>query len=258
MSKQASSTKAKLQQAIQSWEKRFDALASREKMIIALVLLAFVVMIFQLVAISPLMLKRDKIQKQQSQLTQDVNALRLERETLNQAIVAGPKRQKQKQVEQLQQEIATLDQQIAATTATMIPPRMMTDVLHEVMQLRKNLRLVQLENLPPVPLLEEIIPAAGAAAGSNVPQKNVAGSQARDSVGSAASKEAVEIGLYRHGVKLVFEGDYLATVEFLQSLEQESWRFFWQALQYDVEKYPKARITLTLYTLSPERAWLGV
>jgi MSHA biogenesis protein MshJ len=128
------------------------------------------------------------------------------------------------------------------------------------MQLRKNLRLVQLENLEPQPLLADLPPVQGSTAGG-VAANNASQPAAIPADNVATMTEAAaanEVGLYRHGVKLVFEGDYMTTMEFLESLEQKSWRFFWQALQYDVEKYPNARVTLTLYTLSPERAWLGV
>lgn len=251
-SKSASRVPSSLQKQLAQLQRRFEPLARREKVIIALAALAMIVMLFQLVALDPLLKQRDALQKQQQQLMQDVNAQRLEREALTQAIAAGPKRQKQHQLEELRQEVSMLDEQIARTTATMIPPRKMTDVLREVMQLRKNLKLVHLENLQPQPLLDDTVSAdkvavqhgdAGAAAGGKNP---------------ASSATDGDIGLYRHGVKLVFEGDYMTTMEFLESLEKKSWRFFWQTLQYDVEKYPKARVTLTLYTLSPERAWLGV
>jgi len=258
----------KLQQLLAQLQLRFEALAQREKVIVALVLLAGVVMLFQLVALDPLMKQRDALRKQHEQLTQDINGQQVEREALAQAITAGPKLQKQQQLDALRQELVMLDEQIARTTATMIPPRKMTDVLREVMQLRANLTLVQLENLAPQPLLDDATPAAdiNQAATNNTNNTN---NSSRSPTTAAATASAIaaaagvddtsnDVGLYRHGVKLVFEGDYMTTMAFLESLEQKSWRFFWQSLQYDVEKYPKARVTLTLYTLSPERAWLGV
>jgi len=248
-SKSSSRMPPQLEKLLSQLQQRFEPLAQREKVIVTLVLLAVVFMLIQTVALDPLLKKRNNLQQQHEQLSQDINQQQIERETLAQAITAGPKRQKQQQLEALKQELATLDEQIARTTATMIPPRKMTDVLREVMQLRESLKLVELENLAPQPLLEQdAAPAAttNAAVGAVV-------SAATPSVDAEG-----EVGLYRHGVKLVFEGDYMTTMAFLESLEQKSWRFFWQSLQYEVEKYPKARVTLTLYTLSPERAWLGV
>jgi len=245
-----------LQKLLSQLQQRFAPLALREKAIITAVLFAAVFMLVQLLALDPLLKQRTSLQQQQEQLTQDLNQQQVERDTLTLAINAGPKRQKQQQLETLKQELVTLDEQIARTTSTMIPARKMTDVLREVMRLRENLKLVQLENLAPLPLLEDSksVDNTGnnANAGANI------NATADTSASSAHASVASEVGLYRHGVRLVFEGDYMTTMAFLESLEQKSWRFFWQSLQYDVEQYPKARVTLTLYTLSPERAWLGV
>lgn len=240
-------------QRLQTW---FDALAPREKIIVALVCLALVVMLVQLLALDPLLSERDRMQKALQQSSQDINALQLEVQTLNQAIVAGPKRQKQKQVEALQGEVERLDQQIAKTTNAMIPARLMTDVLRDVLTLRRDLRLVSLQNLQPQPLLSDDDVKATGTATTGV--TNTASPNPPVATTDPNAALSGEVGLYRHGVTLVFEGDYMATLQFLQALEQKPWRFFWQQLQYDVEKYPTARVTLTLYTLSPERAWLGV
>jgi len=232
---------------VQVW---FDALAQREKIIVSLVMLALVVMLMQLTAMDPLLRERDKTQKAVQQSALEINALQLEVQSLNQAIVAGPKKQKQQQLQALQQDVTRLDEQIAKTTTAMIPPRLMTDVLRDVLKLRSDIRLLSLENLVPVPLLsDDNSPAAGAPGQPPRAQK--------DSTAAAIAEES-SVGLYRHGITLVFEGDYMATLQFLQTLEQKPWRFFWHQLQYSVEKYPTARVTLTLYTLSPERAWLGV
>jgi len=249
--KPAEKTSAKKQLA-QQWQRVqlvFNALAPREKIIVASVALALVVMVVQLVALDPLMRTRDAAQKALQQSTQDINALQFEVQTLNQAIVAGPKRQKQKQMEAMQQDVARLDEQIAKTTAAMIPPRLMTDVLRDVLKLRSEIRLLSLENLAPVPLLNDDDAKASVA----VPGKPPSAQKS-----AVAAADDITVGLYRHGITLVFEGDYMATLQFLQTLEQKPWRFFWQQLQYNVEKYPTARVTLTLFTLSPERAWLGV
>lgn len=258
-SKSSSRMPPQLEKLLSQLQQRFEPLAQREKVIVTLVLLAVVFMLIQSVALDPLLKIRTTLQQQHEQLTQDLNQQQIERETLAQAITAGPKRQKQQQLDALKQELTTLDEQIARTTATMIPPRKMTDVLREVMQLRESLKLVELENLAPEPLLEQdrtddASPAVNANANSG---PNAAGGAVASATTPSVDAER-EVGLYRHGVRLVFEGDYMTTMAFLESLEQKSWRFFWQSLQYDVEKYPKARVTLTLYTLSPERAWLGV
>src|SRR5262245_24951888 len=162
--KSSSRMPPQLQKILEQLQQRFEPLAPREKQIITIVVLAAVVMLAQLIALDPVMKQREVLQKQLEQLTQDLSAKQMEQQTLAQAIAAGPKRLKQQQLDQLKLEVKGLDDQITTATATMIPPRMMTDVLREVMQLRNDLELVSMENLEPQPLLGDEKPAAADAA----------------------------------------------------------------------------------------------
>lgn len=64
--------------------------------------------------------------------------------------------------------------------------------------------------------------------------------------------------LYRHGVQLVVEGGYQDMVDYLQALEHMPTRLFWGGASLDAQKYPKARLTLTLYTLSLDQKWIAL
>ena len=71
---------------------------------------------------------------------------------------------------------------------------------------------------------------------------------------SAGDSEAV---IFAHGFEMALSGNYFQTLSFLQHLEKMS-GFYWQALDYEVEDYPNATITLQLNTLSLEEDWIGV
>jgi MSHA biogenesis protein MshJ len=44
----------------------------------------------------------------------------------------------------------------------------------------------------------------------------------------------------------------------LRELETLPWRPFWAGMTLDTEKYPVARATITLYTLSFDEKWIGI
>jgi MSHA biogenesis protein MshJ len=56
-------------------------------------------------------------------------------------------------------------------------------------------------------------------------------------------------GIGRYALELQLEGSYLATLRYLRALEALPWKFFWQGVAFEVIEYPRARITLDLYTL---------
>ena len=45
---------------------------------------------------------------------------------------------------------------------------------------------------------------------------------------------------------------------FLKKIEQKSWHIEWGQLTYKVIEYPKAQVTITIYTLSDDEGWIGV
>lgn len=49
---------------------------------------------------------------------------------------------------------------------------------------------------------------------------------------------------------LKFNGNYFTALQYFQTLENLPWRFYWDALDYQVTDYPVAQITLKLHTLN--------
>ncbi len=64
--------------------------------------------------------------------------------------------------------------------------------------------------------------------------------------------------LFEHAIVLEFRGNYAATLEYLQLLETLPWYFFYDELDYQVVKYPQAKITLKLHVLSFQENLLDV
>jgi MSHA biogenesis protein MshJ len=62
--------------------------------------------------------------------------------------------------------------------------------------------------------------------------------------------------LYRHGVEVTVRGNYLDMVNYMEALEAMPTQLFWGRAQLEVEEYPGARLTLTLYTLSMDQKWM--
>lgn len=99
-----------------------------------------------------------------------------------------------------------------------------------------NVQLARMANLPPEPLDSE-------------KGERKTGVMAVEAGGAA---------LYRHGLRLEVRGSYADLVNYLQALERLPWQVLWGDVELRVEKHPTSRLSLTLYTLSPERAWIGM
>jgi MSHA biogenesis protein MshJ len=64
--------------------------------------------------------------------------------------------------------------------------------------------------------------------------------------------------VYKHGIELTVEGAYLDLLRYQERLEKLPWHMFFARTSVDSSDYPKVRMTITLYTLSLEEAWLVV
>lgn len=148
--------------------------------------------------------------------------------------------------QELQQETIEIDNELRRLYGQLIQPRQMAQVLSTILQRETTLKLVSLENLP-----SAIMTSANS--GTMAP---LVGAFVLE-IGPGESP-ADQINVYRHGLRMVFEGDYLETIRYLRSLENLESSFFWQSLNYEVSQWPVSRITLDIFTLSTQQEWIGV
>ena len=91
---------------------------------------------------------------------------------------------------------------------------------------------------------------------TGVEKPSAASSANRQTAASAQSSSAASELLYRHGVELIVRGNYLDMVDYLDALEALPIQLFWTRAALEVEQYPNARLSLTVYTLSLDKKWM--
>jgi MSHA biogenesis protein MshJ len=65
----------------------------------------------------------------------------------------------------------------------------------------------------------------------------------------------VETGdeLYRHGVEMTLKGAYFDLLQYLADLEKLPAGLLWGPAELQVEQYPEVKLTVQVYTVSPQR-----
>lgn len=221
---------AKLQQYLA----KFAALSPREKILVSASLVVAVLLGWFLLVSEPLYLGAKQANSQVQTLSKEIDVLEKQIQSLQQRKNDDPQRDLKQRIAQLDKELATLDTDLRDKFHGLIEPRQMAEVLESVLKQHKDLVLVRVKSLDAVPLL--------------TPEQHPVGSE----------NKAPQVEVYRHGMQVEFEGSYLATLDYLQTLEKLPWEFYWDAVQLDVEDYPRARIIITVHTLSLRDAWIGV
>lgn len=212
--------------ALRELADKIDALATRERGLLFVAILAVLIGLWSSFVLTPYQKAGKQAQTVAEGLERELEALELQQQAILARAQNDPNRALAGRANELQAALQALDVELAERTKAFIPPRRMGAVLEDLLRIQPGLELVALETLAPERIELE-----------NQPEG---------------------IALYRHGIELVFEGDYRATLRFLMMVEELPWQLFWERLDYEVEEYPKARIRLRIRTLSTQEEWIGV
>ncbi|WP_432821803.1 hypothetical protein [Trichloromonas sp.] len=219
---------------LKSWHGRLDKCSPREKALLTLVVLVLLVVSVDFLAIAP-QKARQKVQRDQVAAARtEIQLLEAEMAGAEAKVSADPDRENRERLRLLQGQLGELDQQLESLALELIAPREMPGMLEELLLRQEGLRLLRVENLPPVPLL-------AATSGEKV-----------------TGMEVETANVYRHGLQLEFTGSYRQILAYLQVIEGLGRQMFWSSLDLQVEEHPRVKVVLTVYTLSLKKEWIGV
>lgn len=211
-----------------------DTLSIRERSFLLLALVIAIFLVWNQVLLEPLDIQAKQLQIKLKKQNKDLVRVRQQQKEVIERSAADPDAQNIQQIATLKKAIQKLDVRLQSMTVDLISPQQMAKVLEEVLTRETDLQLVRVQSLPPLALTDH------------------------EDAKSKKRGEKVLPGVYRHALKIEFKGSYLSTMRYMQALEKLSRRFYWGSLDFSVEAYPQARVTITVNTLSLNEAWIGV
>lgn len=213
-----------------------DALSIRERSFLLLALIIAIFLVWNQVLLDPLDKQAKQLQVKLKKQNNDLVRVREQKQQVVERSTANPDAENQKQIAALKKALQEMDGQLQTMTVGLITPAQMAKVLEEVLTRETDLKLVSVESLPPLALIDT------------------------DDEDARSKKRGKPVlpGVYQHALKIEFTGSYLSTMHYMQALESLSRRFYWGSVDFAVEAYPQARVTITVNTLSLSEAWIGV
>lgn len=208
---------------------RIDSATLRERVMLfgaAALVIAFVV---HTLLISPLHSRQQQLGAEIAQKEKALRIVQTELQRLARARGTDPDERNRAKVAQLREELVELDARIADQQRRFTDPQRMRAVLEGMLERNPRLHLVDLRTLP----VKELSIAQG-----------------------QGPRGAHRV--YRHGVEMTVAGRYLDIHAYLKSLEGAPSQLYWGGAEMTVSEYPVARLKVTVYTLSFNRAWLVV
>ena len=227
----------------EEWRKlaaRFDALTVRERVLVLAGLVAGVALLFDTLALQPLEARKRLLERQ---VAETRNNIKLAEAVLAaRGSVTDPDEVRRSYRNALREQLVEIDQSMQGLQRGLVPSERMAKLLQEMLSRTRGLQLVSLRTLP-VQRYETpgIAPAAKAGNGAAKPMP-----------------KDPERTVYQHSFEITVQGSYFELYDYLTQLEKLPWQMFWGRISVNTERYPRLRATLTVQTLSLNRAWLIV
>lgn len=223
---------------------KFDALSLRERIMVALAALAAIYFLMNVLLI-------DGWARQNAGMTANLAEQREESvrvagqlKGLQAQAAVSPDAQARARIREIEKKIAVIDATLESASRQLVLPERMATLLEDLLKRNKRLQLVSLTTLPAEALLHEKSPV------TNTPQES--------GTGPAAGPPEDHPNIFRHGVELTLGGSYFDMLDYLAQIEALPWQMYWGRLTLDARDYQHPVLTLTLYTLSLDKAWLKI
>ena len=227
------STAASLQQRWQSLAVVIDERSLRERILIFLVTIAAAYLLVHFAVSNPLRAYQTKLQQRMTTSQANISALHRQTAEMLAKIQQDPNEPNRKRLAELTRQLNAIDGPLAHLMKSLVSPKDMTALVKAVLSNHRRLNVISLENLPPQALTAQ---------------------HADDK----AKETSVTEPLYKHGLRIEFKGSFRDIVGFFADLEQLSWKVLWDKADIKTEHYPKSTATVTVYTLSTDKAWISL
>lgn len=150
-------------------------------------------------------------------------------------------------IDETNQKINSQSAELVKVSSYMVPPQDMVAFLKKLLQQHADVQVIEMQSLPVVDFIDK--------------QRKLLQSAASSEAGSTqASAEEVWKNVphvYQHAVKVRLKGKYFALMAYAQSLKAIGQKLAWENAELKAD-YPESELTVQVYTLSGENAWLGI
>jgi MSHA biogenesis protein MshJ len=218
-------------------EARFNAISEREQKLLFYAVPCVMCFVLILGLIEPAIMQtietRNEINTKKLGLVDVSNNVDIVKAQLS----LDPDMETRNQISGVNEQIVILEKLFANELEQLVPPYAMPLVLEQLLAKAKKLRLMSMSSIPP---------------------SNIFNDDENDINPQNIIENAIGPELFKHGLKIRFEGSFFDTRDFLISAEQMGWKLHWREILFEVNKYPQAQVDIELFTLSRSEAYINV
>jgi MSHA biogenesis protein MshJ len=242
-----------MKQAWQKFESKIDGFGLRERVMIFLMAVVVLIALINVIWLDPQFSKISELSQQIGQDQSQIAGLQAEIRATVANFSQNPDAAKLAELAQLQQKSTQMRATLLDMQKGVVSPDRMTALLEDILKQNGKLHLLSLRTLPASGLNDPVSVGKQIEANKGVNAEHLS-ADAKQKRDEASSGELV----YKHGVEIVIEGNYLDMVDYMTALERLPWQLFWGEAKLTADESSKLSLTLTLYTLSLDEKWLNI
>lgn len=213
---------------------RYAAFSLRERRLVAAAAVLGPLLIGNALLVDPQFTRAKNLRLNVERQQASAADLRSQADALQIQLQLDPDAAKKAELAGIKQQLAGVDERLKRLRDNLVAPEEMNALLESLLAKHPGLRLVSLKTLPP----ESIVPLPPAADGKPAPVR--------------------QFDIYKHGVELRLEGNYLEMLAYLDRLEKADKKLLWGPVRLAVVQHPRSQLTLTVYTLGSDKTWLAI
>lgn len=209
---------------------KVDEITLRERVLIGIVGIVMLVAVGKYLVSEPMKNKQKAIQKVTAGIRQNITSVTEQMNNILSAHQDDSGESVFEKQKRFKAELELLDGELTGSASSMIKPDAMLQAMKELLEQQGTLKVIGFKNFPPESLIQA--------------------TSVQDDDGEAKPAATLFKDIFINRMILVFEGGFFDTLSYIKSLEKLDWQFFWDDLRYEVDEFPKAKVTLKLHTLS--------
>lgn len=214
---------------LRQYSQRFDAQSLRERVLVAVTLLALLVYGWWHFYAAPQGQLIHTRQAENQRIEEQIVATRSILQDVRQRLAAGVYQNKEQQLVSLREELSRVENRLREETIELIDPEKMLQLMTQLVYSESRLKLISLKRREVKPAIP---PVEGEATG--------------------------EAGIYRHVLEIGLAGKYVDVLKYMQNLEQLDWKLLWDEIEILGEEHPTITLKLVMSTLSTRKEWIGI
>jgi len=214
------------------WEtlvNKINDMSLRTRGLIFAMAVTILIVLISTMFLEPQLAKQKALSQKTVQQQSEIKSIQAQLQAMADARKTDPDTANRAKLESLRLQLVQIKALLQVKQQQLIPPDKIAGLLEEMLSRNRQLQLISLQSLPATTVKGE-------------------GEQGTD----------VEKEFFKHGFEINVRGSYFDLLDYVAQLEKLPSQIFWGKASFTVEEYPISRLTLTVYTLSLDKAWLVI